>query len=88
MMPARRHADARCGPRPYGTCQPWFAGPSGQGRAEFPAREGYLTFTVYDSNLASMTATGRPKPRTLLTNARCAHATLRLPSTPPTRSSP
>ena len=39
-MPAQRHADARCEPRPYGTCQPWFAGPFGQGRAEFPRERG------------------------------------------------
>ena len=67
---------------------PGLLDPPVKGEPSSPAREGYLTFTVYDSNLASMTATGRPKSRMLLTNARCAHATLRLPSTPPTRSSP
>ena len=75
------------GPGHTARVSPGLLDPPVKGEPSSP-REGYLTFTVYDSNLASMTATGRPKSRTLLTNARCAHATLRLPSTPPTRSSP
>jgi hypothetical protein len=64
MMPAQRHADARCvSPGHSARVSPGLLDPPVKGEPSFSAREGYLTFTLYDSNLAATGVPGRCRAR-------------------------